>query len=70
MIDVAIDLGFSNVDTVTRAFFREFGCNPGDYRKKPTPVPLFIPYGVKYRELRKEYFDMSNLQTIFVQVIH
>ena len=70
VIDIAFDLGFSNVDTFTRAFFREFGCNPSDYRKTPTPVPLFIPYGVKYRELRKEYFDMSNLQTIFVQVVH
>ena len=70
VIDIAFDLGFGSVDTFTRAFFREFGCNPGDYRKKPTPVHLFIPYGVKYRELRKEYFDMSNLQTIFVQVIH
>ena len=68
--DIAFDLGFSNVDTFTRAFFREFGCNPSDYRKKPAPVPLFIPYGVKYRELRKECSDMSNVQTVFVHVIH
>ena len=70
VIDIAFDLGFGSMDTFTRAFFREFGCNPSDYRKKPTPVPLFIPYGVKYRELRKEYFDMSNVQTVFVQVVH
>lgn len=67
VIDIAFDLGFGSVDTFTRAFFREFGCNPSDYRKKPAPVPLFIPYGVKYRELRKESFDMSNVQTVFVQ---
>ena len=57
MIDIAFDLGFGSVDTFTRAFFRAFGCNPSDYRKNPFPVPLFIPYGVKYREFRKESFD-------------
>lgn len=69
VIDVAFDLGFANVDTFTRAFFREFGCNPGTYRRCPTPVPLFVPYGVKYRELRKECKEMPDLQTVFVQVI-
>lgn len=49
VIDIAFDLGFGSVDTFTRAFFREYGCNPSDYRKNPSPVPLFISYGVKYR---------------------
>ena len=69
VIDIAFDLGFTNVDTFTRAFFREFGMNPSDYAKKPVPIPLFIPYGVKYRELRKEPNEMSNLQTVFVRPI-
>ena len=69
VIDIAFDLGFSNVDTFTRAFFREFGMNPSDYAKNPVPIPLFIPYGVKYRELRKETMDMTNLQTVFVRPI-
>lgn len=69
MIDIAFDLGFTNVDTFTRAFFREFGMNPSDYAKNPVPIPLFIPYGVKYRELRKEPNEMSNLQTVFVRPI-
>ena len=69
VIDVAFDLGFSNVDTFTRAFFREYGLNPSDYARHPVPIPLFIPYGAKYRELRKEYVDMSNVQTIFIQLI-
>ena len=69
VIDVAFDLGFSNADTFTRAFFREFGLNPSDYAKNPVPVPLFIPYGAKYRELRKEQLDMSNIQTVFIQII-
>ena len=70
IIDVAFDLGFGNADTFTRAFFREFGINPSEYAKAPEPIKLFIPYGVKYRELRKEQVNMSNIQTIFVQRIH
>ncbi len=31
VIDAAYDAGFSNADTFTRAFYREFGLNPGDY---------------------------------------
>ena len=70
IIDIAFSLGFGNVDTFTRAFFREFGVNPSDYAKAPGPIPLFIPYGAKYRELREEQIDMSNMQTIFVHAIH
>ena len=69
ILDVAFDLGFGNVDTFTRAFCREFGLNPSDYAKAPVPIPLFIPYGAKYRELRKELTDMSDLKTVFVQII-
>ena len=32
-------------------------------------VPFFVPYGAKYRELRKENIDVSNIQPIFIQVI-
>ena len=69
VLDVAFDLGFGNVDTFTRAFCREFGLNPSDYAKAPVPIPLFIPYGAKYRELRKELTDMSDLKTVFVQIV-
>ena len=30
VIDAAMDAGFTNVDTFTRAFYREFGLNPSD----------------------------------------
>ena len=70
IIDAAYEAGFSNVDTFTRAFHREFGLNPSDYRKQPVPVPFFIPYGTKYRELRKENIDMSGIQPIFIQLVH
>lgn len=70
IIDVAFDYGFGNVDTFTRAFFREYGLNPSDYAKSPVPISLFVPYGAKYRELRKDRTDMKDTQTIFVQKIH
>ena len=69
VIDVAYDLGFGSVDGYQRAFFREFGCNPGEYARTKVPIPLFIPYGVKFRELRKEVSDMENVQSVFVQLM-
>lgn len=70
IIDVAFELGFGSVDGFTRAFHKEFGCNPSDYVRNPVPIGLFVPYGAKYRELRKDETDMSNIQSIFVQVVH
>ena len=69
--EAAFACGFGSVDGYTRAFYREFGCRPGDYLKRPMPIALFIPFGVKFRELRKDVFDMEmkNLQSVFVQVI-
>lgn len=69
IIDVAIDLGFGSADGYTRAFNREFGCNPSEYMRQPVPIPLFVPYGVKFRELRKDKVDMENLQNVFLQII-
>lgn len=70
IIDVAFELGFGSVDGFTRAFHKEFGCNPSDYVRNPVHIGLFVPYGVKYRELRKDEIDMSDTQSIFVQVVH
>lgn len=67
--EAAYDSGFGSVDGYTRAFYREFGYHPGKYVKDSVPIPLFIPYGVKFKELRKDIVDMKNLQNIFVQVI-
>ena len=61
--------GFANVDTFTRAFCREFGMSPSEYMKEPVPIALFIPYGAKYRELKKERTDMTNIQTVFVRAV-
>jgi len=65
--EVAFAMGFGSVDGYQRAFFREFGCNPGEYATDPRPIYLFTPYGVKYRtiETRK---NMGETKTVFVSV--
>ena len=70
VIDVAFELGFASVDGYTRAFRKEFGINPGEYARNPVPIQLFVAYGVKFRELRKEFTIMETPQTVFIQVIH
>ena len=70
IIDVAFDLGFASVDGYTRAFRKEFGINPGEYAKSPVPIKLFVAYGVKFKELRKEFSIMSKPKNVFIQVIH
>ncbi len=69
IIDIALDLGFGNVDSFTRAFKREFALKPSEYKLKPVPITLFIPYGVKFREDRKEKISKENIKNVFVQVI-
>ncbi len=68
--DAAFELGFGSVDGYQRAFKNEFGCNPGEYAKKKIPIALFIPYGVKFKEKRKENIIMENVQSVFIQLTH
>ena len=70
IIDVAFDLGFASVDGYTRAFRKEFGITPSEYAKSPVPIKLFVAYGVKFKELRKEFSIMSEPKNVFIQVIH
>ncbi|NLU24085.1 MAG: AraC family transcriptional regulator [Clostridiales bacterium] len=70
VIDAALDTGFESVDGYQRAFLREFGCNPKEYAMRPVPLPLFIAYGVKFRELwKKECTKMANEKSVFIQVV-
>lgn len=70
VIDVAFDLGFVSVDGYQRAFRKEYGCNPKEYSKKPVPITLFIPYGVKFRNAwKKECVIMETVKNVFIQVI-
>ena len=68
IIDIAFDAGFDSVDGYQRAFYKEFGCNPHGYEVCPSPIYLFKPYGIKYAN-RKENKDMSEVKSVFVQVI-
>lgn len=67
--DVALDMGFGSVDGYTRAFAREFGCNPKEYTASPIPLPLFMPYGVKYRNNNNRSEKMQNSLKIFLQTV-
>ena len=67
--DIAMELGFESVDGFTRAFAREFGITPRDYRLRPVPISLFIPYGVKFKELMRENISMENVRNVFIQVV-
>lgn len=67
--DIAFYMGFGSVDGYQRAFVREFGCNPKEYAKKPVPIALFIPYGVKFKELRKDKRKVENIKNVFIQLI-
>ncbi len=70
IIDAAFDSGFGSVDVFTRAFSREFGMCPSCYAVNPVPVTLFVPYGAKFRALRKDQISMKTTSNIFIQVIH
>ena len=70
IIDVVFEMGFASVDGYQRAFKKEFGCNPKEYAKNSIPLPLFTPYGVKFKELwKKECSTMKNVSNVFIQVI-
>ena len=70
IIDLAYDMGFESVDGYQRAFRREFSCNPSQYAKAPVPLPLFTPYGVKFRNLwKEERKKMENVRNVFIQTV-
>jgi len=68
--ELAYELGYGSVDGFQRAFQRKFGVNPSEYARHPRPIPLFVPYGVKFREIRKEYVEVKEVQSVFVQLIN
>lgn len=48
ILDIAVETGFSSHEALTRAFRGAFGRTPGEYRRSPVPMPLFM---------RKEVFS-------------
>ena len=66
--DVALECGFGSVDGYQRAFHKEYGCNPKTYSTSPRPLELYIPYGVKFKNMEKRDKEMSTARKVFVQV--
>lgn len=59
VLDVALDLGFGSAYGYTRAFAREFGCNPKQYAISPQPITLFNPYDIKCNKtLTGDFMDI------------
>ncbi len=75
VLDVALDFLFDSHEGFTRAFSKEFGILPGDYKRNTPAIRLFLPYRAleSYRALHPDNDDkeelMSNTKTIFAQVI-
>jgi len=66
---VAFANGFGSVDGYQRAFFREFGRNPGEYARRPVPIPLFTPFDAfDPSELEREV-SMENVKCVYVQPV-
>jgi len=74
VIDVAFDFVFDTHEGFSRAFSRQFGISPKNYRKKPEPIQLFIPYNIRdyYLTFQKGEIKMPKNEkpsTVFVQVV-
>ena len=74
VVDVALDFVFESHEGFTRAFSKQFGLSPKDYRKRLPTINLFMPSPVRdyYLKLQKGERIMAtntNVNTVFVQVI-
>jgi AraC-like DNA-binding protein len=72
VLDVALDFMFGSHEGFTRSFSREFGVTPAEYRHRPRPVPLFMPYPLPVRRNEDSggtIMKDNAMKTVFVQVI-
>jgi AraC family transcriptional regulator len=74
IVDVAFDFVFDSHDGFTRAFYRQFGVTPTDYRQRRPKIALFAPPAMRdfFSDRQKGEPSMtaaSESQTVFVQVI-
>ncbi|HNX13295.1 MAG TPA: AraC family transcriptional regulator [Oscillospiraceae bacterium] len=77
VLDIALDFLFDSHEGFTRAFSKEFGILPGEYKRSTPAIRLFLPVKAhqSYRALHPDNSDkeeiMSNtsFKTIFAQVI-
>jgi len=74
IVDVAFDFVFASHEGFTRAFSRQFGVSPVDYRRNPKQIRLFMPDRARdrYLKLQKGEIEMAAdeaAKTVFVQVV-
>jgi AraC-like DNA-binding protein len=74
IVDVAFDFVFASHEGFTRAFSRQFGVSPVDYRRNPKQIHLFMPDRARdrYLKLQKGEIEMAAdeaAKTVFVQVV-
>jgi len=69
VIDVVTQFGFGSVDGFQRAFKKEFGYNPKEYKTNPVPIYLFTPYMVHSQNKKPYDFSPSNTRKVTVQRI-
>lgn len=62
VIDVALDFMFDSHEGFTRAFHKQFGLSPKDYKKSAPPVPLFHPWPI--RDKYAYYLDGKSPKTL------
>lgn len=74
ILDIALDYLFDSHDGFTRAFRKQFGLTPSEYKQKTPPLPLFKPSSFRdhYRYIQGNdpLPQMEELsKTYFVQVL-
>ncbi|MZP31335.1 helix-turn-helix domain-containing protein [Heliobacterium undosum] len=74
VLEVALDAIFESHEGFTRAFSKQFGITPENYRKHTPPLPLFMPGSVRDQYLHmlkgeKTMKEKADTCTIFTQVV-
>ncbi len=72
VIDVAFDFVFDSHEGFTRAFTRQFGMSPREFRRRRPAVALFMPVHKRRLDGRRGGETMTKQQTtstVFVQVV-
>lgn len=66
ILQIAFDFQFDSHEGFTKAFSKQFGMSPRDYRRNSPAIPLFRPFRLL---TRKKEVQMMETQTVFVQLI-
>lgn len=67
ILQIAFDYQFDSHEGFAKAFARQFGMSPREYRRNSPAIPLFRPYRVITQKQEVKFMEM---QAVFVQLIH